>query len=305
MPHSPYSILLSIALIAGAGASNTVNLGNLTYEQPFESLYIWPSGTFDKGLDLLEEDLAPGSVFPVALSPGKWNVLAFDTLGNAYALKNEGISEDSDSLLLGHQNILIGTPNLDHGALPLNVVNGLPGLSLDSIILIRDGGHPLILEDLRILSGTNAIIWLDSGHYRLEAFDEIGRCHRKQTVELEDTQENVLIGPGTPVVRSIDTTRSGAATASLEITNCIPGRSVIGVSLAESDGGIATSLDPSPIPPGGSVTLSVRPGRYLITAADAAGGRYSTVLEAAPGSTWVGVNPSMFEFDFGFPEGRL
>ena len=268
------------------------------------SLYIWGSGGNRKGDNRLTENLQPDSITNLTIPSGVCNILAFDELGNSYAIAGFYKKSTSDTIMIDLEYTTFGRPNVDSGYYLLNVANSLNGFALDTLILSSTRfDEDLIIDGFRVFPGKSIIIWLDKGIYSVNAIDQIGRTYSVNSITIPDSTplvslvSSMITNPSPP----IGITGDGSET--LFIENCLPTAVITELTIVPQNGSDGIYLDSISLRPGAHIVANLNPGFYSILATDEYDAEYFISIEQLnTGSLRLPIVNEYLRYDFSFPE---
>ena len=303
-------LLVSIVIaLSFSSAKHETDLHDLTVINevrgiPIISIYLWISGSLDKGENWISTNLQPDSSVTFALPSGMCNFLAFDSLCNSYAIAGFHKKSVPDTIWIDLEYITFGRPNVDHGHHLLNLVNSLSGFALDTLILSSSVlPQDIVIDNFRIFPGSSIVIWLDKGIYSINAVDQIGRTYTADSIAVPSDSSIVKI------VRSMNSNPqppvgiTGSGSGSLIIENCLPESVITELQIIPQNASNGIYLDNLALQPGASIVVNLNPSNYSLTATDEYGIEYFISFEKpSSGIQRFPVTVDYLQYDFSFPE---
>jgi hypothetical protein len=300
-------VLAVSALLAQVIAPNPpaqLAILNSLHGKPLSSLYVWETGTFDKGSNLLKYPLHADSAVVVQLDCDTVNILAFDALDNSYAVKAFVPGSPTDTISLDLSNLALSTPNYDCGTSPVNMHNETGGFALVRIAAHSPGlGDSVALDDLCLLSGMNAIIWLEPGIYSFHGCDRLGRDYLVSSlVVTADRESSFSFDMNDLMPQPTYALVDGSGRCSLEVHSALLSRSIENITIRSAEDDETVIRLDRELSPGECFLLRLESGSYYFVGTDDLNGTYSLFFSLAPtGIEQLVIGPDMLDFDFSLP----
>ena len=296
--------LLSVAVSDQSDRLQNFTVINEVRDLEIVSLYVWGAGHNIKGDNRLNSNLQPDSSVTFALPSGKCNILAFDELGNSYAIAGFNKKSAPDTITVDLEYITYGRPNVDFGHHLLNLTNSLKGFALDKLVLSSSVlPHDILIDGFRVFPGTSIVIWLNKGNYSINAVDQIGRIYSIGNITVPNDSfavavvRSMIINPEPPVGVT------GNGSRELFVENCLPSDVITELMVLPQDGSDGIYLDSITLQPGEHIVAYLNPGFYSVLATDDSGTEYYVSIEQQDTVSHIlSIVYEYLHYDFSFPE---
>jgi hypothetical protein len=304
MSHLP-EVFLILILALRASSNQRIYVKNEFQNSSINSLYVWDADTLDKGANILcTGALTSGQSVSIPQPEHSINLLAFDDVGNSYSLRGFSPAGPGDTIRIGLKILDLSTPNLDHGRCPVNIINSLAGLDLDSIRAWPcPTGDTLSVATVALYNGRNSILWLDPGLWTIRAYDELGDSYGIDSIHVSSAEEAVVhIRHQEDLSKPYQKSERTAGNVVFIIVNNIPDREICSAeAVRQADRLTMEFLSNSVLRPGESLVCRIDPGEYTLHATDDLGGSYTLWMPVEQDTTVIHIDTSALDFDFGFP----